>query len=757
NQPLGVFVNTICSKPSLQTVPGDRKEGVGIITRGQKAWAIAKLGAHHASIYADFSLPERGGQVIIDWVEWGEEGAIVSGSLHRLELLAGLFAKYGFYVHVNEKVGSLQAIFDKNHGAPASIDELKKTFQAAVSMLASFRDFDLIFGGNYRHLLNLGFAPQIVDLWEGYFKRNQSGYPLQLSRIVPDSDNWYQIASDFDQKVRIIGEWLFPAINDELNKLGLENIEDVDEFGNQVVKERLFKERKEAETSGRFKRGEDGELALDDTYEEVKVVKEFSQMLMDLEAGRVTGIQPGYLMYIAELVEYLEGSRQLNFYRKGTLGNFRVDECTVPLKGENHTFYVLRFRDTGKVLFGVAVKGDKWIKVNGRDANVENKLGKIYELLKSEGYTLVAELADFKMATREELKSRLAELTALAKDEEVEKRFPIYQLGTKGIEGGFIQTQIASPGKVFGIISIDTPGKKDLQQEWSSKIYVPGKGYIAPDDTSKASKAAGAIADSGATNNHANITLRREGFASVIGMGPHQMVVEGNVIRIKCNVPSTEDVIRGNETRTIRHYKEGEVVLRDGDLVMIDASEDSSDGVVVAVGKTQSEEKDFSAEAKELFGVLRDIELGGPLQEGSQYSQLYKRTVGRITGAETKIRDMRLLNMRRILKDASSDKTVNLAKMVAEILIDTSMITDSDKARRTLETLLRSLDDNVRGEVEEFIKLLFGKKVYQIEKEIHAVLGEVGISNVKKNPSSTLLYSNTEHILLEIRDLNDKM
>ncbi|MGB2600403.1 MAG: PEP/pyruvate-binding domain-containing protein, partial [Candidatus Omnitrophota bacterium] len=42
-------------------------------------------------------------------------------------------------------------------------------------------------------------------------------------------------------------------------------------------------------------------------------------------------------------------------------------------------------------------------------------------------------------------------------------------------------------------------------------------------------------------------------------------------------------------------------------------------------------------------------------------------------------------------------------------------------------------------------------------KEIHAVLGEVGISNVKKNPSSTLLYSNTEHILLEIRDLNDKM
>ncbi|MFC1548840.1 HEAT repeat domain-containing protein, partial [Candidatus Omnitrophota bacterium] len=86
--PFGLFAETISTLPKMQTVPGDKKNGIGFINRGRKAWIILKLGNHHASAFADFSLPEREGQIIVDWVEGViGEGMADRGSMRRMDLI----------------------------------------------------------------------------------------------------------------------------------------------------------------------------------------------------------------------------------------------------------------------------------------------------------------------------------------------------------------------------------------------------------------------------------------------------------------------------------------------------------------------------------------------------------------------------------------------------------------------------------------------------------------------------------------------
>ncbi|MFA5088527.1 MAG: PEP/pyruvate-binding domain-containing protein [Candidatus Omnitrophota bacterium] len=557
-----------------------------IVVNETRATIVMRLGVHSARIQFTLRPGQEGGLVTVHYQDSGS--AYDPGSTRRLQALAKAFQDIGF--HVDLKGYNFEALYDKDHGA-SSIADLPEELIFAIQALTSTKDLDLKINACY-----LATAPEAVE---------------ELSRKLI-GDGFLAVNGSLDQGIRegVLGrpfnELTRKALIERAAALGLDvsgmipgqrMLDKINEY------ERLLRARMSSASlplgsesgSASSPLGSEsgsassplplGSESAREKYERARRASPVEQILIRLNGMTEEQIAEAQkIALVARMVRSFSSRLVI-----GAVGEYVVERITLPIIGEEINFYVLKNSQSEDYVLAFAVLGEFFFDSPRydpvRDKNLprnELNLQDLDEILTAQNMARSAEFKEWlttfglSQAFEEQFKGNIFSLIRGSKEFMSRAVMPFHPesffkraQGTQNISSVSFGGVSVSRGVGLGVAALKAGEKGG--EDFAGKILIARMTEQQDDPLFESSM--GIIVTTGGPLSHAGVRSREHKKPAVILNGA-KVTKEGlRFCVFKGGERRNELEFKGRMIRyyDLSDYATQEIVVRDGDLIYLDA------------------------------------------------------------------------------------------------------------------------------------------------------------------------------------------
>ena len=540
---------------------------INIFCYGNEVHYFVWFRNHPVFIRIDFSPPLQGG--MIDLQYFGVSNYEIADHPNlNLESIRYLFQRLEFDVQMNGT--QIHARYDKERALDLS--QLSERAEYLFCLVPYLMDLDWIIG-------SLNLSPEskkkVTENWTDLFikwrvlpfdkllTKSRTSILKQIKK-TPEGEKEIYWSGDDEYRDRYSVEIPSVAVDSlfgQVQKLGLNILAypsaTLNNFGQNYIEKRLLIPLRTALSRDAVVLTEYGfERAPENIFRQIHESEWFSELInKNGELFRESII-------LAKIIMPLE--RSLKFQKTGTLENFVVQCSILSLIGRSLKFYILR--DRNSIIRMAFYTFENYLYQKRRNlsedwrANACHSPAGLIPILRKNNYT-ISDPSQPAQFINEEIRS--------IKDELLLKAEPVPQLGSEGeqIANGLR----ASPGRAVGRVLIGTKGR--LPEEFDDHIFVAPS--VSPDDNTILFHASGVVATGGGILSHAGLIATQFNKPALIVSGKWQ---RGSDLSesLLFNTPDYQvesKIVNGFNISLFHNLREREHILREGDLVILNADE----------------------------------------------------------------------------------------------------------------------------------------------------------------------------------------
>ena len=542
-------------------------EDVRIFTYGRQIWMYLMLGKHSARVYIDLSSPTETGRVEIDYRDWGSDNKCKL----RTEFLEKYLGGEGFCATTTKssKGYGLKAFFSKESGA-VSLEDILQAVRSMNNFLCA-TDVDL--GLNEMEFF---YPPakyrQLSRNWRSHLRE---GFLHYYSLVLPpgqiDAVGLLR-SSDRDP---VTGKWpiweplqeapytdLYVAWQKSKGEEVKEALNDILKGLNAQAKREVFKLMPEGLSVSKRSVEEYFNIPIKKAIERMEFlvdengfIKKNPDYQAEPDMDTLLSCLKDNTENWAKTAEALSGLKGARVQEIGFIGGYTVEKSEFPTLGEPFTFFALRDPITRHADQAVCVRGGHFARI-GKDGDWKTNIIINPETIKKEmikhGYSVkTAGTSRGKIkVTADIIREKLSENIVGSID-----------------PGEIVECLPASAGMGIGeIVFAEGKNADDL----AGKVCVLDK--LTPNDIPRVGKAAAVMVMRGNVVGHAFILLREQGVPAIVIGGEKEDNAKKELVLDLWERTNIDKEIDGYSVRQVQRGEKRGVVLKDGDMVVVDGN-----------------------------------------------------------------------------------------------------------------------------------------------------------------------------------------